>query len=380
MKKIVFGILVSMLMIGSVFASGTGVNNEEVKTNFFEDSEIVTSITVESYEIEITDEGDYLSANNFGRLLIPGKPNIPSKIFAIAIPPEAEITGVSYETGEEIVLPGTYDILPCELPQVIGKEDPVVREREEQVYLSNYECVYKSDESYPESIVEFVRPAGFRKYNLADVRVTPFSYKPISGKVTYYPEITVTVSYTFPEGFNPQEIMVDNVESFEQRASEFIHNYDQTTDWYPTGPSGRETYDYVIITTDSLISSVTSLVDWEETKGRSVNVVTTSWINSQYSGYDLAEKMRNFLRDKYPSGEWGIRYVCLIGSYDDVPMRRCAQNIGYGQPETDFYHAELSSPDSSSWDADGDHKYGENSDPIDFYAEVYVGRIPWSDA
>ena len=79
MKKIVFGILVSMLMIGSVFASGTGVNNEEVKTNFFEDSEIVTSITVESYEIEITDEGDYLSANNFGRLLIPSiAPIIPT--------------------------------------------------------------------------------------------------------------------------------------------------------------------------------------------------------------------------------------------------------------------------------------------------------------
>jgi hypothetical protein len=228
--------------------------------------------------------------------------------------------------------------------------------------------------------VEFVRPAGFRKYNLADVRVTPFSYKPISGELTYYSEITVTVSYTFPEGFNSQEIMVDNVESFEQRASEFIHNYDQTKDWYPTSPSGRETYDYVIITTDALTSSVTSLVDWEETKGRSVKVVTTSWIDSQYSGYDLAEKMRNFLRDKYPSGQWGIKFVCLIGSYDDVPIRLTHQNVGYGAPETDFYHAELSKSDSQSWDADGDHRYGEDSDPIDFYAEVYVGRIPWSDA
>jgi hypothetical protein len=379
MKKIVFGILVSMLMLGSFLASGTGIMNESEKTNSSEFIQIEASIVVESYEILSNDAGDYLSADNFGRLLISGKPNIPSKIYAIAIPPGAEVSDVSYETNNEIVLPGSYNILPCDLPQVIGKEDPVVREKEEQIYLNNYESVYNSDDSYPESIVEFVRPAGFRKYNIADVRVTPFSYKPISGKLTYYPEITVTINYKISEGFNPQEIMADNVDSFEQRASEFIHNYDQTKDWYPTNPSGRETYDYVIITTDSLTSSVTSLVDWEETKGRSVMVVTTSWISSQYSGYDLAEKMRNFLRDKYPSGEWGIKYVCLIGSYDDVPMRLTAQNVGYGRPETDFYHAELSKPDSQSWDSDGDHLYGESSDPIDFYAEVIVGRIPWSD-
>ena len=379
MKKLVFGILVSMLMIGSVLAGATSVNNEETKTYFFEDDEISSTIYVDSYEIVSTEDGDYLSAENFGQLLIPGKPNLPSKIFAIAIPPGAEVTYVTFETGEEIVLPGTYNILPCQLPQVIGKENPVVREMEEQTYLSNYESVYYSEESYPESIVEFVRPAGFRKYNLADVRVTPFSYKPISGQLTYYPEITVTVSYTFPEGFNPEGIMVDDVESFEQRASEFIYNYEQTDDWYPTGPTGRETYDYVIITLDSLTSSVDSLVDWEEAKGKSVNVVTTSWINSQYSGYDLAEKVRNFLIDKYPSEEWGIEYVCLIGHYDDVPIRRIAQSTGYGQPETDFYHAELSYPDSQSWDADGDHQYCENSDPIDYYAEVYLGRIPWSN-
>jgi hypothetical protein len=60
-------------------------------------------------------------------------------------------------------------------------------------------------------------------------------------------------------------------------------------------------------------------------------------------------------------------------------MRRTSQNTGYGQPETDYYYAELSLPDDESWDADSDHQYGEDTDPIDFYAEVNVGRIPWSD-
>jgi len=172
--------------------------------------------------------------------------------------------------------------------------------------------------------------------------------------------------------------MLDNILKTEQIAKRIIVNYADTQDWYPTD-NPRSTNDFVIITLDSLTSSVTPIVNWEESKGKNVEVVTTSWIESNYAGYDLAEKMRNFLRDKYPTGEWGIEHVLLVGDYDDVPMRLCWQDQGYGKPETDYYFAELSLPDSQSWDLDGDHKYGENSDPIDFYNEVNVGRIPWSD-
>jgi hypothetical protein len=51
----------------------------------------------------------------------------------------------------------------------------------------------------------------------------------------------------------------------------------------------------------------------------------------------------------------------------------------YEKPETDFYYAELSKSDNESWDSNGNNRYGENSDNIDYYAEVNVGRIPWSD-
>jgi hypothetical protein len=174
--------------------------------------------------------------------------------------------------------------------------------------------------------------------------------------------------------------MVDSLARTEQVAEEIIINYEQVKNWYPKGTiAGGGLHDYVIITLDSLTSSVTPLVDWEATKGRTVEVVTTSWINSNYNGYDLAEKMRNFLREKYPSEEWGIEDVLLVGHYDDVPMRLCWQDLNYGKPETDLYYAELSHPDDESWDADENHRWGEDSDPIDFYSEVNVGRIPWSD-
>jgi hypothetical protein len=124
---------------------------------------------------------------------------------------------------------------------------------------------------------------------------------------------------------------------------------------------------------------VAPLVAWETSKGRTVEVVTMSWIDATYWGWDPAHSIREFLREKYPSAEWGIEDVLLVGHYDDVPMRRTAQDLSYGRPETDFYYAELSLPDDQSWDVDGDHQWGEYLDPIDFYAEVNVGRIPWSD-
>jgi len=386
MKKVLFGLFISILMIGSVLAGANTTNliiNNNKNINLFEinDGEIIITIPVGDYEIFHSDKGDEVFIENFGRNLIPGKPNLPSKIFSIAIPPGAILKDVTFNSGESIILDGNYDIQPVDLPRVIGQEDHDIYKQDQMAYNENYVSVYGNDNPYPDSIVEFVQTAGFRKYNLVDIRVNPFSYRPISGELTLNQEIIVTISYTFSDGFTYDYIMVDNIEKTKQLGEKIVYNYDQAEDWYPEGAGSKEVYDYVIITLDSLTSSVTPLVEWEEAKGRSVNVVTTSWIDSNYNGYDLAEKIRNFLREKYPSEEWGILDVCIVGHWNDIPIRTCSQYAEnyYGPTDTDLYYAELSLPDDESWDADGDHLWGEDSDPIDFYSEVNVGRIPWSD-
>jgi len=366
-KKIVIGSLlaVCMLMIGSVLSSANvnenklGLQDKEMCFFDINEDSISVTIPVGTYEIRNIEQRHEIFVEDFGSLLIPGKPNLPSKIFSIAVPPEAEVVGISFDASEGVVLPDVYEICPSPLPRVIGEEDPQIYEQDKKIYEENYNLVYDSNDPYPENIVEFERTAGYRKYNLVDVRVTPFTYRPLSGQLIYHPEITVHVSYTFPKGYSIGDIMVDNLAWAEDIAEDIILNYEEAKNWYPSSTTGRGLYDFVIITLDSLTLSVTTLANWETTKGRTVNVVTTSWIDSTYSGYDLAEKMRNFLRDKYPSTEWGIEDVLLVGHYDDVPMRRCAQDAGYGQPETDYYYAELSLPDDQSWDADGDHQWAE---------------------
>ncbi len=376
-SKTLLVVLTAMLLIGGVFVN---VNASEKNQDLNISKEMISvTIPMGTYEIESTEKGHEILVENFGNLLIPGKPKLPSKIFTIAIPPGTELLEVTFDTGKALTLPGTYKIQPSPLSRVIGKENPEIYEHEKEIYKENYQTIYGSNNPYPKSVGEFVRTSGYRKYNLVDVRIKPFIYYPLTGKLLYYPEVTINVAYTHLEGFSIDNVMSDNLARTEQIAEYIITNYEQAKKWYTKEIRGRASHDYVIITLESLNSSITSLVDWEEKKGRTVKVVTTSWVDSNYDGWDLPEKMRNFLRDKYPSEEWGILDVCLIGDYDDVPMRRTAQDLGYGKPETDYYYAELSLSDSESWDKNGNHLYGEYSDPIDFYSEVNVGRIPWSD-
>ncbi|MDH3882191.1 MAG: C25 family cysteine peptidase, partial [Desulfobacteraceae bacterium] len=103
-----------------------------------------------------------------------------------------------------------------------------------------------------------------------------------------------------------------------------------------------------------------------------------------YSGVDLAEKMRNFIIDMYT--HYGTQYVVLGGDCDGapenqvIPTRGCYAQVGdYTDAyiPSDLYFGCL----DGSWNFDGDALWGEindgiNGSDIDWFSEVYVGRIP----
>jgi Peptidase family C25/Propeptide_C25 len=338
---------------------------------------LTVDIPIGAYTVTPTDAGHEISLEGFGRTPLPGAPALPARIFAIAVPPGAQVTGIEVELGAPVELPGSYNIAPVTLHRVIGEESPLLRAQELKRYQQTHDAIYGSDALFPANVTELVRTAHYRRYDLVDVRVTPFQYEPSTGTLLHYPDLSVVVNYDEPA--DDHQPIVDGLASTEKIASDLILNYNATKAWYGAPALQRGLHDFVIVTLDSLTGAVTPLVDWETSKGRNVEVVTTTWIDSNYTGYDLSEKIRNFLREKYPSGVWGIEDVLLVGDYDDVPIRNTWQDLGYGNPETDYYFAELSLPDSQSWDANGNHRWGEDSDPVDFYVEVNVGRIPWSE-
>jgi Peptidase family C25/Propeptide_C25 len=315
-----------------------------------------------------------VSLKTYGYINTPGEPKLPARIFAVAIPPGARVDSVTVRSAHMDVLPGHYDIQPRPVPRALNPEKDRLAATAQETYQMRHQAVYFMDDPFPDQIGAQVRTAGFRKYNLVDVRITPFQYRPQSGELIHHTGLTIDIEYT-PDVFtlNPS-LMTDALSRMEQRASELILNYQQAQAWYPDAVPGRGLYEYVIITTAALETAVADLADWEYIKGKTTTVVTVEWIGSNYTGVDLAQKMRNFLLEKYPSGAWGIEDVCLAAHHSDVPMRQI-----YDDPDTDLYFAELSLPDNQSWDANSNGQYLDSGDSCDFYAEVNVGRIPWSD-
>jgi hypothetical protein len=338
------------------------------------------SVEVREFEIIEVDGGQRVRAEGFGVIGESGRPDLPGKIFALAVPPGAQVVSVTVEPSAVVTLDGSYQILPTPLRRVLGDEDPQVAAAWLDEWQQIRAATYSSDQPYPEEPASLVGEGSYRRYRLVEVRVAPFRYQPTSGALEYYPELAIRVDYELPEVTVGQQI--DFVPRLELRAQEIVANYEQAQSWYAQDSTTSEQgiHDLVIITTDALVDAVSPLVDHETLKGRSPEVVTVETIEATTSAPDRAAAIRTFLRTVYLSSAWGIEDVLLVGAPAQVPMRECCIDLGYGRPRTDFYFAELSESDADSWDSDGDGCYGEETDDqIDLYSEVNVGRIPWSN-
>jgi hypothetical protein len=319
-----------------------------------------------------------LKMETYGLMNIPGKPALPSRIFAVAVPPGAIIEDVTIRSGRIEKIHGFHSVDPVDMVLPLTELSPGDLAVYEKEYQLNYQNVYEKDAFWPDSIGWMVRNAGFRKYQLVDVQINPVRYNPVTGELILHHDLQIDVTYFMPERLNP---LNDNSPRMESLARNLILNYDQAQAWYPENPKRNESgYDLVIITTELLLDAVSGLVQFEsEIKGRSVYVATLAEILSTVSGVDLEQKIRYFLLERYPTEAWGIEDVLLVGHHTHVPMRMVNQSVGYGSPRTDFYYAELTAPDDVNWDSNQNGRYWDNSDTADFYSEVNVGRIPWSD-
>jgi len=361
-------------------------------------------ITVQAGDYRIVSEkqAQKIEMEGFAYLNAPGKPLLPAKNFLIALPPGARVRAIEVRGTNPTQLLGTYQIIPS--PPILPIADPPINSRImkelQDEWRRNNQAVYSSDQAYPKVRGKLINSGGLRKYSYASVSFYPFSYHPLSGKLIHYDGAEIKIEYELPlsgslEAQKAEVLKWDTLA--DRKASELFVNYEEIKDLYhPEVSRARtlsETYNYVIITTNELQSAITSsdFLDWKTSLGYKLKtvLVTDTEITSQ-PGADLAEQIRNFLRSYY--GVWGIEYVLLVGDYATVPMRYCSPypvnhlstpndpSGSGGDVPTDFYFADLSQPDTVSWDSDGDGYHGEyGQDNPDFLAEVYVGRIPTND-
>jgi len=337
--------------------------------------------------------------DGYGTLAVPGHPVLPFRKILLALPPGAQVQSATVTGIGDMPVPGSFrlETAPALEPLAAADKFDAVRARMRNLWQTNHDAVYTSNNPYPVRVGYLAGFGTLRQYAYAAVAVCPCQYSPLSGTLQQFTTVRIELDYTLPA---PSSVVAQHLATLpndpatDRLAARLFSNFAQMRPRYPVSvPESRvkaETANYVIITTDALRPGLANsgFVAWKQSLGFTVQTVLVSdpEITSQ-TGLDLAAKIRNFLRAQY--GPWGIEYVLFIGDPSAVPMRYCFpdpenhwDNAGTpssasGEVPTDFYYADLSATDETSWDLDQDGFYGEwGEDSPDFLAEIAVGRIP----
>jgi len=337
--------------------------------------------------LEVKDNADGtqgLSMEGYPNRQEPGLPMLPSRAMAIAFPPGTIASSVQIVGQQWQQIPGAYKIAWGQPPVSDQSSDQPPKMKANQE-------VYSSDSAYPDAATILEGNGAMRAISIAEIQINPVRYYPQSGRLEACTSMTVSIDAATGTVPSPQELAAS---PFDESVVAAIDNADQARPWYEQSSglgaqslaASADVADYVIITTAALAPAVEPLKLYKESSGMSVQVVTTEWITANCAGVDLAEKIRNLLRDNYVA--MGIDYVLLVGTDASIPMRTCYVEtfnlLGPPTPNsipTDYYYSDL----SGSWDLNGDGVYGQpgiddQAGGVDYFPEVYVGRIPSDNA
>ena len=340
---------------------------------------------------------EYIIAN--GRLVVPngayvstvGAPNVPSRAVTIALPPGAIVQMVNFRGARQEI--GKAFIAAAQPPLPFLYDDALIDLQKR--FQNARDVYYGSENSYPKTYGTVIAKGGLRKYTLLTVACHHFAYKTVSGILCCAPSIVVEIHYTMPHHSSERaqywQGFKDDV-TFDDIAQELIYNWNDAQVWYHTDSPNRANGYYIIIPS-AIQNAVDALVTHRQNQGYDVHVVTKEYIEANVAGTDIQQKFRNYLRTNIVD----IDYALLVGFASDMPWRNLVpfnndpnspwNNPDYSPIPGDIYLAELTDPDSISWNSDRDSYYGEvydanfipvGDDDPDYHADIHLGRIPFS--
>lgn len=295
----------------------------------------------------------------------PGEPNIPSKGVFILLPPKSKAINIKVVAGEKHLLGTGFNVDP------IGKPIPITQSSVIKKIVAN-DLVYQSNLLYPGNLYTGVGTYSFRGYEILILLLHPIQYNPINGDLYYYDDMKVIVDTSYDAQANS---LFRGFERDKQDVMNKVDNPAVAEQYNGLHSSSMDTYDLLILTTDSLKNNFDPLKQAHDTEGIETVIKTLTDVGSSDQ-----EAIRNYIRDAYL--DLGVDYVLLGGDHNIVPVRTLWV---YGLDEntepyetympSDLYYACLDGP----YNYDGDNKWGEPNDGInggdvDLMSEVFVGR------
>jgi hypothetical protein len=301
-----------------------------------------------------------------------GKPTIPFVNLNVLIPPSAEIKSIEILNSKQTEISGKYFLFPAQLPRPISYQG-------DMIFTSPDEETYNMSVAYPNKITEIIPSGNKSGFRIGGVFLYPLQYIPKERKLILYEKIKIKINYE--EGkYNITELTRSQKNLFQPDVKNLVINPEDIERFSPNERvSDNPDIDYVILTSSSLESRFIPLVTWLRKTGLWAETRTTSWVNSNYPGRDLPEKIRNFIREYYISE--GLKYILLAGDVSVVPKRGAyVSNQSYTDSmiPCDLYYADL----QYSWDGNQNNIFGDNwtingrKDTVDLYYDLYIGRWP----
>ena len=363
MKKMIPILIIGILLVSCVAAIGN-INEADfltvnVHVNFSKPNVKQTTIDDQTF-VELLFDG------SFGTLHRPGKPLLPHQIKTFELPFGTKITDISCDVNGMRSFSLSQKILPAPEPVIIGVET-------KPVFAMNKE-IYNSDEFYPSDWYKISTGGGLNDDNeqktFVIVQTFPARYNPIDNKVLYAEDIIVSIKYKEPDD---------------------------------TLLSANNEFDMVIIAPKAFSSDLQPLIDHKNDVDVKTFLKTTEEIYSEYNGVDKPEQIKYFIKDAKET--YNITYVLLVGGLksalygkprDDanqgskdwnIPVRytNLVEQGSFNDPGfiSDLYFMDIYDGEGqfSSWDSNEDgifakwKYFGSGKDIIDFYPDVFVGRL-----
>ncbi len=323
---------------------------------------IIYDFSLDADDIQFSQwiEGDVISIPGGVAPFEEGNPSLPGIPCTFLLPQGSSITDVTVDVHSQVTLDGVFDITPVNY-LILSKP-----------YASaDRSSVYHSNTPFPSSPVEQTASGNRTGFRLGSFTLVPFSYKPLSGELSVITSATVTIECSpdqdvadislTPEQINTAAVGLAGIVDNPSRITEYSPAVRAATDGDPV---------WVAIGQASFETILQPLVDHRNQYTGDSEYVTVEWIETNYTGWDTQEKIRNYLKDQFYNHS--LVYALMVGDYG--PTTRISWLMAGSDmldDVVDHYYIDL----DGTWDYDGDHQYCEANDGLTYYSDLYVGRF-----
>jgi len=287
-----------------------------------------------------------------------GDPSLPGISYALVIPQGTFLENVVIDVQSKVDLPGTYAIAPV-LSIPLNQSIPVVIPHSNN-YLTG---------EFPSAAIHDIRTGNKTGFRIASFNYVPFTWDPCTGVLSLVTSARLTPVFS-PAADAPELTLSSNQVRIAREALEsVVQNPEALEACSPSVNGGVDGPPWVVIADEDCETILQPLVDLRASTHGSA-FVSTQWIYANYTGRDTQEQIRNYLINAYETQ--GLVYALIVGDFGET-TRISGLTLGGTAMNSvaDLYYSDL----DGTWDGDNDNIFGELSDGVDYYSDIYTGRF-----